>query len=108
GSGLGEKSMRRRGRWGSPGVLALLFIVSAVAHGRCVSPDDFAAATGAAMMRMDRDMMVAPTGDSDLDFAAVLIPEHQGAIDMAKVEHRFGHDPILRRLAQGIIVECWR
>jgi uncharacterized protein (DUF305 family) len=38
----------------------------------------------------------------------VLIPEHQSAIDMAKVEHRFGHDPILRRLAQGIIVECWR
>ena len=58
-----------------------------------------------AMDRMTRDMAVPHTGDPDRDFAAMMIPHHQGAIDMAKVQLQFGHDPILRRLAQGIIVE---
>jgi uncharacterized protein (DUF305 family) len=44
-------------------------------------------------------------GDPDRDFAAMMIPHHQGAIDMAKVELIYGRDPVLRRLAQGIIVE---
>jgi uncharacterized protein (DUF305 family) len=35
----------------------------------------------------------------------MMIPHHQGAVDMALVELRFGHDERLRRLAQGIIVE---
>jgi uncharacterized protein (DUF305 family) len=35
----------------------------------------------------------------------MMIPHHQGAIDMAEVELRFGKDERLRRLAQGIIVE---
>ncbi len=84
-----------------------LFLVLglALADARPVNADDFAASMDAAMTRMDHDMMVPPTGDPDRDFAAMMIPHHQGAIDMAEVELRFGHDPILRRLAQGIIVE---
>jgi uncharacterized protein (DUF305 family) len=58
-----------------------------------------------AMRRMDEDMMIRPSGNADRDFAAMMIPHHQGAIDMAKAELQFGHDPVLRRLAQGIIVE---
>ncbi len=58
-----------------------------------------------AMDTMDRGMSVAPTGDPDTDFARMMIPHHQGAIDMAKVELQFGKNPVLRRLAQGIIVE---
>ena len=58
-----------------------------------------------AMERMHKDMNIVPTGDPDRDFAAVMIPHHQGAIDMAKVELQFGKNTVLRRLAQGIIVE---
>jgi len=57
------------------------------------------------MKKMDRDMMAAPmTGDPDHDFVAMMIPHHQGAVDMAKVELIYGKDPVLRRLAQEIIV----
>ena len=56
------------------------------------------------MARMDRDMRNAPmTGDPDHDFAAMMIPHHQGAIDMSKAELLYGKDPVLRRLAQEII-----
>ena len=59
-----------------------------------------------AMDRMDLGMKAAkPTDDPDRDFAAMMIPHHQGAIDMAKAELIYGHDPVLRRLAEGIIVE---
>jgi YVTN family beta-propeller protein len=59
----------------------------------------------ASMAKMDREMMAAPmTGDPDHDFAAMMIPHHQGAVDMAKVLLLHGKDPVLRRLAQEIIV----
>ena len=58
-----------------------------------------------AMERMHRDMNIVPSGDPDRDFAAMMIPHHKGAVDMAKVELQFGQNPVLRRLAQGIIVE---
>ncbi len=59
-----------------------------------------------AMERMDAGMMAAkPTGNPDRDFAAMMIPHHQGAIDMPKLELIYGRDPVLRRLAEGIIVE---
>jgi uncharacterized protein (DUF305 family) len=58
-----------------------------------------------AMERMLEDMNIAPTGDPDRDFAAMMIPHHQGAIEMARLELQFGKSPVLRRLAQGIIVE---
>ena len=58
-----------------------------------------------AMTRMDGGMSIRHSGDPDRDFAAMMIPHHQGAIDMAKVELQFGRDPVLRRLAQSIIVE---
>jgi uncharacterized protein (DUF305 family) len=58
-----------------------------------------------AMTSMDRGMEDARmTGDPDHDFAAMMIPHHQGAVDMAKVELLYGKDPVLRRLAQEIIV----
>src|SRR6476660_767068 len=69
-------------------------------------PDsDFARALTASMEKMDADMMGAPmTGDPDHDLSAMMIPHHQGAIDMAKAFLLHGRDPALRRLAQEIIV----
>ena len=50
-------------------------------------------------------MMAAPmTGNPDHDFSAMMIPHHQGAIDMAKAFLLHGKDPALRRLAEEIIV----
>ena len=67
--------------------------------------DTFSSMMDEAMRRMDAGMNVAPTGDPDRDFARMMIPHHQGAVDMALAELRFGKDERLRRLAQGIIVE---
>jgi uncharacterized protein (DUF305 family) len=68
-------------------------------------PDTFTSMMNDAMRQMDAGMMVPPTGDPDRDFARMMIPHHQGAVDMALAELRFGKDERLRRLAQGIIVE---
>jgi Domain of unknown function (DUF305) len=54
---------------------------------------------------MHEGMDVAPTGDVDRDFMRMMIPHHQGAIDMARVLLKYGHDEKVRRLAQSIIVE---
>jgi hypothetical protein len=59
----------------------------------------------AAMIRMMNDMAVKPTGDVDRDFAAMMVPHHQGAIDMAISELRYGKNEQLRRIAQEIIVD---
>ncbi len=67
--------------------------------------DEFASAMNDAMARMHGEMMTGYTGDPDRDFAAMMIPHHQGAIDMATIELRFGKDERLRRLAQGIVIE---
>jgi uncharacterized protein (DUF305 family) len=58
-----------------------------------------------AVARMHMAMNVPFSGDADRDFARMMIPHHQGAIDMALVELRFGKNEHLRRLVQGIIVE---
>jgi len=63
------------------------------------STRDFRAAND----RMHMDMAIAFTGNADRDFAAGMIPHHQGAIDMATVVLRYGTDPEMRALAQSVI-----
>jgi hypothetical protein len=65
----------------------------------------FLAENQTAMSKMMAGMNVTPSGDVDRDFAAVMIPHHQGAIDMALAQLRYGHNEQLRRIAQEIIVD---
>ncbi len=64
----------------------------------------FLAENDAAMKKMMNDMAVQSTGDVDSDFVAMMVPHHQGAIDMAIAVLRFGRNAQIRRLAQEIIV----
>ena len=59
----------------------------------------------AAMTRMMAGMSIKPTGDVDRDFVDMMVPHHQGAIDMAVTVLRYGHNEQVRRLAQEIIVD---
>jgi hypothetical protein len=59
----------------------------------------------AAMTKMMNDMAIKPSGDIDRDFVAMMVPHHQGAIDMAISELRYGKNEQLRRIAQEIIVD---
>jgi uncharacterized protein (DUF305 family) len=57
----------------------------------------------AAMQTMMKDMHMKSTGDADKDFVIMMIPHHQGAIDMAKVQLKYGKDPAIRKLAEAVI-----
>lgn len=67
--------------------------------------DGFYQAMGAAMDRMMTAMHVPQSQDLDRDFVAMMVPHHQGAIDMAVAELRYGTNPRLKRIAQEIIIE---
>ena len=56
-----------------------------------------------AMMKMDQGMSITYSGDADKDFVMGMVPHHQGASDMAKVELQYGKDPQLRKLARDIV-----
>lgn len=73
--------------------------------GALTPQDAFRKENDLAMDRMMAAMDVKPSGDIDRDFAAMMIPHHQGAIDMALAELRYGSNEQLRRIAQEIIVE---
>jgi hypothetical protein len=80
-------------------------VALAMAVGSTAAPGDgFRAMMDDATARMHAAMHVPFTGDADRDFARMMIPHHQGAIDMAIVELRYGKDERLKRLAQEIIV----
>ena len=55
------------------------------------------------MKTMMNGMHAKPTGKPDADFARMMIPHHQGEIDMARVELQYGIDPELRQLATDIV-----
>ena len=66
----------------------------------------FMHAMNESMDRMDNGMKSASmNGNVDHDFAAMMIPHHQGAIDMARAELLYGKDPVMRRLAEEIVVD---
>lgn len=64
----------------------------------------FAGEMNVGMDRMVRDMH-APgySGDPDIDFLAMMVPHHEGAVEMARLVLVHGRDPATRRLAEDII-----
>ena len=57
----------------------------------------------AANEKMHEGMDVELTGDADVDFVRGMIPHHQGAVDMANVVLKYGKDPEICKLAEGVI-----
>ena len=55
-------------------------------------------------IQMHRDMAVTYSGNAEVDFARTMIAHHQGAIDMARIELKYGKDAAIRRLAEEIVV----
>jgi len=64
----------------------------------------FLSENDAAMNKMMANMTIKPTGDVDRDFVQMMVPHHQGAIDMARAELKYGRNEQLRRMSQEIIV----
>jgi uncharacterized protein (DUF305 family) len=87
---------------------AVLFaaVLVAAATASAASPEEapFLAENAAAMTKMMDAMHIKPSGDVDKDFVAMMVAHHQGAIDMARAQLRYGHNEQLRRMAQEIIV----
>ncbi len=56
------------------------------------------------MSRMNDSMKnMRMSGDTDRDFMKMMIPHHQSAIGMARIELRYGHRRQLKSLARNII-----
>ncbi len=79
-------------------------------HDTAASPDmseqerQYLQGTNAAMDKMMADMHVPPTGDIDRDFVLMMIPHHQGAIEMAELLLRYGNNQKLKYIAQEIVI----
>ena len=70
------------------------------------TPDTDWSDLNAAMERMHTaTASVERSGNSDMDFARLMLPHHQAAIDMARAQLLYGTDPQMRRLAQEIITD---
>lgn len=91
--------------------IALAIMIGLLATGAVkASSDDsserqFLAEVRDIMVTMHHAMATPPTGNIDADFVAMMVPHHQGAIDMARQQLRYGHNEQLHRIAQEIIVD---
>ena len=58
----------------------------AVTQNEAAAEAPFLRENNAAMTKMMNNMAVKPTGDVNRDFVAMMVPHHQGAIDMSEAE----------------------
>lgn len=94
---------RDTGRSIRAALVTLAITAGATGLGAAPVDEPFLAENDAAMGRMMSAMEIKPSGDVDRDFVAMMIPHHQGAIDMAQAELRYGKNETLRRMAREII-----
>jgi uncharacterized protein (DUF305 family) len=75
-------------------------------HGRRPTQDVNWTALMGDIDRMHAEMAsITTSGDRDVDFVRLMLPHHQGALDMAQTEILYGQDAQIRRLAQEIIAD---
>jgi uncharacterized protein (DUF305 family) len=87
-------------------LLASVVLVAQVPSQGHSDDAEFMTRMNLSMTTMDGSMKAASmNGNVDHDFAVMMIPHHEGAIEMAKAELSFGKDPTMRRLAQEILVD---
>lgn len=63
------------------------------------STQAFQSADATMMQRMSTPY----SGDPDRDFVEHMMPHHEGAVAMARIELQYGKDPSLKRMARNII-----
>jgi uncharacterized protein (DUF305 family) len=113
----------RRPRWWRSGASHLVALVAGIVLAMALAPratqfisparatlppaatSEFHRALQTVMVQMEAAMCITPSADADRDFARAMIPHHQGAVEMARLELLHGRDARLRRLAQSIVVE---
>ena len=95
--------------------LTLIVAVGTTRTGTAEQPHAHAPVEGVEVVVFERDMdksmtrMMADmhsggyTGNVDIDFLAMMIPHHAGAVDMARLVLHHGRDPVTRQLAEEII-----
>ena len=83
----------------------MLPFIAGAACAQATGEKPYLAEIQAAMDKMMAGMMAPPSGDVDRDFVAMMRPHHQGAIEMAVAELKYGKNEQLRRIAQEIIVD---
>jgi len=67
---------------------------------------DFAMMQDANMMRMDQANDLRPlTGDTDYDYAQLMVDHHQSAVENSDLELKYGRETTTKTLAQNIITD---
>ena len=57
-----------------------------------------------AMQKMNQSMKdIKLTGNQDHDFIVLMIPHHEAAIKMSQVELKYGKDPRVKEVAEGVL-----
>ena len=79
-------------------------MIALASSGTSAAATTFGSEMRIAMDKMMAAMDVRPSGRVDEDFA-MMVPHHQGAIDMSQAELQFGRNPLLQRIAQEIIID---